>query len=411
MLTDRSATALISFVLTVVLVFSSLIAMVPFYTSGETNTALQVEPTSDLYVEVGDNYFDPDDIEVEPGDEIEFENIGDVDHTVTIEDTEYDEVISPGESVFVTIEEEGVYDLDCTFHPGMDGTITVGEPGPELIDHTLEVEPEEGVEPLEVDIEVSVENVGEESGSIDVIVDGTVEYTLDLPAEGSADNEFTYIFEEVGEYDIEFDHLTETVTVEEEQLAEIVVNTFSIDVDGRELTINAEVENVGNTEDTIELVIADEEVKSVTLGPGETETIVYTYESEEDETYTIELGDESETITVEDYDDDDGGEDDDVDDDEDSFFMDPMILGLLSIIIAVIAGLVFFAMRNKSSKTPPPAPQNQQQEMYPPEDQELVSQSEMDDDQPPKPEPPEDTEPKEQPSGEEFSDDESTMHE
>lgn len=125
MLTGKSATVSISVVLVVLLTLSSLTAIAPLNTSNEAPTVLQTGSSSDYYVEVGDNYFDPDDIEVEPGDEIEFENIGDIDHTVTIEDTDYDEIISPGESVFVTIEDEGVYELNCDFHTGHDGTITL----------------------------------------------------------------------------------------------------------------------------------------------------------------------------------------------------------------------------------------------------------------------------------------------
>ncbi|MFO7793046.1 MAG: hypothetical protein R6W73_08750, partial [Candidatus Saliniplasma sp.] len=75
---------------------------------------------------------------------------------------------------------------------------------------------------------VSGENVGELDGSIDVIVDGTVEYTLEIPSERSAEHTFTYIFEEIGEYDIEFGHLTETVVVEEDA----VVYTLTVDTDG-----------------------------------------------------------------------------------------------------------------------------------------------------------------------------------
>ena len=86
---------------------------------------------NEIEVEVGDNYFEPDVIEVDPGDTIVFEHVGNTDHTVTIEDTEYDERISPGETVTVTIEEEGVYDLNCNFHAGHDGTIYVGEEAPD----------------------------------------------------------------------------------------------------------------------------------------------------------------------------------------------------------------------------------------------------------------------------------------
>jgi len=296
MLTDRSATALISFVLTVVLVFSSLIAMAPFYTSGETSTPLQVEPTSDLYVKVGDNYFDPDDIEVEPGDEIEFENIGDIDHTVTIEDTEYDEVISPGESVFVTIEEEGVYDLDCTFHLGMDGTITVGEPGPELIDHTLEVEPEEGVEPLEVDIEVSVENVGEEDGEESIYIEEEFEI-VNVPAGEMVDEEYSYTFEEAGNYLVEFGDQETEITVEED-LETVYVEVGDNYFDPDEIEIDPgqplEFENVGDVDHTVTIEEADIDEY---LEPGDSVIVVIEEEGVYDLECTIHAGQDG-TIAV-----------------------------------------------------------------------------------------------------------------
>ncbi|MFO8109600.1 MAG: hypothetical protein R6U17_03625 [Thermoplasmata archaeon] len=79
----------------------------------------------------------------------------------------------------------------------------------------LEVEPTEGEEPLEVTLTVSARNAGLLDGTIDVVVDDAVVYTLDIPAEGSAEHTFTHTFDEPGTYEIEFDELTETVAVEE----------------------------------------------------------------------------------------------------------------------------------------------------------------------------------------------------
>ncbi|MFO8110503.1 MAG: hypothetical protein R6U17_08320 [Thermoplasmata archaeon] len=46
-------------------------------------------------------------------------------------------------------------------------------------------------------------------------MDDAVVYTLDIPAEDSAEHTFTHTFDEPGTYEIEFDELTETVVVEE----------------------------------------------------------------------------------------------------------------------------------------------------------------------------------------------------
>jgi len=82
----------------------------------------------------------------------------------------------------------------------------------------LDVDPISGEPPLTADIYVSAENVGEEHGYIDVLIDGTVVYTLDLPTQSSADHSFQHTFDNVGEYLIEFRHLSETVTVSVEPL-------------------------------------------------------------------------------------------------------------------------------------------------------------------------------------------------
>ncbi len=82
----------------------------------------ELEP---VHVDVGDNHFTPDSISAAPGQEIVFENVGNNAHTVTIDGTDYDETLSSGETVTVTIDEEGTYSLTCSFHAGQDGTITI----------------------------------------------------------------------------------------------------------------------------------------------------------------------------------------------------------------------------------------------------------------------------------------------
>ncbi|MFO8110370.1 MAG: hypothetical protein R6U17_07630, partial [Thermoplasmata archaeon] len=84
-----------------------------------------------------------------------------------------------------------------------------------LEDLVLEVESTEGKDTLEVTITVSASNAGLLEGFIDVVVDDAVVYTLDIPAEGSAEHTFTHTFDEPGTYEIEFGELTETVVVEE----------------------------------------------------------------------------------------------------------------------------------------------------------------------------------------------------
>ncbi len=78
-----------------------------------------------ILVTLDNSAFSPDTIDVAPDQELVFANNDNVDHTVTIPDADIDEELAPGDRYTVTLDEEGEYALDCTIHPGMDGTITV----------------------------------------------------------------------------------------------------------------------------------------------------------------------------------------------------------------------------------------------------------------------------------------------
>jgi len=76
-------------------------------------------------IEVIDNDYNPDNIEIEAGQQMLFENQGEVDHTVTIEELGTDVELAPGESTVVTIDEEGEYTLYCRYHPEQSASIQV----------------------------------------------------------------------------------------------------------------------------------------------------------------------------------------------------------------------------------------------------------------------------------------------
>ncbi len=92
----------------------------------------------------------------------------------------------------------------------------------------------------------------------------------------------------------------------DEELAEFEVTNFNVDEDGLEVTITADIENVGDGEGDISLYADGEEISSWSLGPGDTEPVDEKHTFDEDGTYDIELGDQSETVTVEEEDDDNG---------------------------------------------------------------------------------------------------------
>jgi plastocyanin len=75
-----------------------------------------------------DNFaFSPDAIEVAPGTEIVVENAnGSTPHTFTVEGTDVDLELGPGDVEDVAIDlDPGTYDFRCRFHPQMTGTLTV----------------------------------------------------------------------------------------------------------------------------------------------------------------------------------------------------------------------------------------------------------------------------------------------
>ncbi len=73
-----------------------------------------------------DNEFQPADISVSSGTTLTVTNDGQAAHTFTLEDGSIDETVSPGSSTEVEISQSaGEYPFECTFHPGMAGTLTV----------------------------------------------------------------------------------------------------------------------------------------------------------------------------------------------------------------------------------------------------------------------------------------------
>ena len=72
---------------------------------------------------IKDFAFNPKDIAIKAGTEVEWANQDSVIHDVTTEFFDHD--INPGESFSYTFAEAGVYEYHCDIHPQMTGTITV----------------------------------------------------------------------------------------------------------------------------------------------------------------------------------------------------------------------------------------------------------------------------------------------
>ena len=93
------------------------------------------------YVEVGDNYFEPEDLTIEPGTTVVWEWVGQVEHNINPDDDQpegadwegHPELIVEGEYEY-TFEIEGTYDYVCDPHVGvgMVGSVEVTEDAGEV---------------------------------------------------------------------------------------------------------------------------------------------------------------------------------------------------------------------------------------------------------------------------------------
>ena len=69
--------------------------------------------------------------------------------------------------------------------------------------------------PMDVTVQIGIQNDGDLAGDVSLYIDGTVVYTLSVPANGENTYENTFTFDEAGSYDIEFHGELHTVFVSE----------------------------------------------------------------------------------------------------------------------------------------------------------------------------------------------------
>ena len=111
------------------LVVLSVIALLMFVPPvGAQDAGVESVPVQDARsVGIGDNFFDPPDVAVEPGSTITWTNNGDEPHTVTADDGSFDsERLNPGDSYTVAFGGQGTVTYHCEIHPEMRGSVTVG---------------------------------------------------------------------------------------------------------------------------------------------------------------------------------------------------------------------------------------------------------------------------------------------
>src|SRR5215208_5846312 len=84
-------------------------------------------PNDTTTVEIGNNAFNPAQLNVAPGTTVTFVNNDNVPHTATSDNKLFDLEIPPGVSYPVVLEGEGTVPYHCELHPEMKGTIVVGD--------------------------------------------------------------------------------------------------------------------------------------------------------------------------------------------------------------------------------------------------------------------------------------------
>lgn len=90
---------------------------------GDGGEATQSTAVDTATVQVDDNFFDPDEIDVGVGATVTWEWVGSEPHNVVGDGFESD--IQQQGTFEQTFEEAGSYDYVCTVHPGMEGTVEV----------------------------------------------------------------------------------------------------------------------------------------------------------------------------------------------------------------------------------------------------------------------------------------------
>jgi plastocyanin len=71
--------------------------------------------------------FAPTGVSVKSGDVVEWDNSGQIAHNVTFDQSQSitSDTMNGGDKYQVKFTKAGTYQYHCTFHPGMDGTVTV----------------------------------------------------------------------------------------------------------------------------------------------------------------------------------------------------------------------------------------------------------------------------------------------
>ena len=93
-------------------------------TEEEKNTSQQLE---EIVVEINDHNYDPQELTIQKGSDVQFVNNTDELHSVTSQADGFDLELDGNETATVSFPDQGVFDYYCRYHPEMKGTIVVEE--------------------------------------------------------------------------------------------------------------------------------------------------------------------------------------------------------------------------------------------------------------------------------------------
>jgi plastocyanin len=101
------------------LALAVIVVMAPSATAQGTTTPVSIQ----------DFFFSPANVSVQAGSTVTWVNEGNVPHTVTSDDGQFDSgVLMPGDSYTVVFKGRGTITYHCAIHPSMTGSVTVGTP-------------------------------------------------------------------------------------------------------------------------------------------------------------------------------------------------------------------------------------------------------------------------------------------
>jgi plastocyanin len=103
----------------------ALVATVAGCGGGDDGGSDSAEPG---VVEVGDNFFEPKEVEIDVGDTVTWRFDGEIDHNVTSDEKDLfrSDTMDSGEFEH-TFDDAGEFSYTCTLHTGMVGTVVVDE--------------------------------------------------------------------------------------------------------------------------------------------------------------------------------------------------------------------------------------------------------------------------------------------